>query len=658
MRRIIIVLGFFAIIFSGCKKDRNVETTSIETVSVAIVDANSVKVTSKIMSEGEPTISQKGVCYGMSVNPTLDDNLLVFSVEDANEVQQLGDFDCLISCLAENTTYYVRAFAQNPYGTLYGKSLSFTTPVSPRVVTVGVEDINNQSFIVKGKIANKGSSDIKMYGFCYDKIENPTIEGTHTENVMLESDDFQETISGLDAGVEYYVRAYAVGLGGVAYGEQIKVRTRIVSVVTDFLGAVTSNSAILNGNVLDDGGYDITDRGFCLSKSQNPTVADSKFQCGSGLGEFAYNVTGLEMSTEYYVRAYAVNSSGIVYGEQRSFKTYGFATVTTDDITNITSTSAKCGGNIVSGGGGAILDKGICWSYSPNPTISNSKISLGSGASSFTTTLTGLTVGVTYYVRAYATNITGTSYGSERTFMCKIIYSYVDDICGNSYRTVMIGTQVWMAENMRCNKYDTQSELPNDKLTIIHQSGNYAPYYINASDKTEWTVGSFCHPDNLSESQINKFGYLYNWGAAVALSTKDQVQARTTEFLRKRQGICPNGWHIPTRSEWGALCEYLGGVWKDSERGGYYNKGGNALKTKAGWYYENGTDTYGFSALPSGDSYGSANTLYDVGKNACFWTSSPYDQTSAWMLRLGYWETVSVWYDNKSMGYSVRCIKN
>ena len=92
------------------------------------------------------------------------------------------------------------------------------------------------------------------------------------------------------------------------------------------------------------------------------------------------------------------------------------ATIVTDSVTNITTSSAVCGGNVTSDGGSTVTSRGICWSISPNPTIDNNKTTDGNGVGEFTSDITGLTNGTTYYVRAYATNSKGTAYGEEKSF--------------------------------------------------------------------------------------------------------------------------------------------------------------------------------------------------------------------------------------------------
>ena len=181
---------------------------------------------------------------------------------------------------------------------------------------------------------------------------------------------------------------------------------------------ISYTTATCGGNVTDDGGQTVTARGVCYSTSQNPTISNSKKQSGSGTGSFTCNLTGLSDGTTYYVRAYATNSKGTSYGPQVSFKTtaYGKPAVTTSSVSNRTTTTATCGGNVIADGGQTVTARGICYSTSQNPTISNSKVQSGSGKGAFTCALTNLIEGETYYVRAYATNSRGTSYGSQVSF--------------------------------------------------------------------------------------------------------------------------------------------------------------------------------------------------------------------------------------------------
>ena len=193
--------------------------------------------------------------------------------------------------------------------------------------------------------------------------------------------------------------------------ETIKIAPSVtVSAVTD----ITATSASSGGQVTADGGATVTARGVCWSTTQNPITSNSKTTDGSGTGNFSSALTGLSQGTTYYFKAYAINSVGTGYSDQSTFTTLALAPVlTTSDLTAVTSTSAAGGGNITNDGGASITARGLCWSTSQNPTVSDNKTTDGTGTGSFTSAITGLTAGTTYYVRAYAINSVGTSYGNQ-----------------------------------------------------------------------------------------------------------------------------------------------------------------------------------------------------------------------------------------------------
>lgn len=182
---------------------------------------------------------------------------------------------------------------------------------------------------------------------------------------------------------------------------------------------ITFTSATSGGIATSDGRSAITAKGVCWSISQNPTTTDSKTNDGSSTGQFISNITGLTAGTLYYVRAYAINNVGTAYGDEISFSTNALkpAVLTTNAVSAITISSSISGGNITSDNGDAITARGVCWGLNTGPTIADSHTSDGTGIGSYVSNLTGLLDGTQYFVRAYATNSSGTSYGDEVTFM-------------------------------------------------------------------------------------------------------------------------------------------------------------------------------------------------------------------------------------------------
>lgn len=233
----------------------------------------------------------------------------------------------------------------------------------------------------------------------------------------------------------------------------------------------------------------------------------------------------------------------------------------------------------------------------------------------------------------------------------------VTDACGNTYPVVKIGEQYWMAENLRCNKYANQSEAYNaswltNNTIPTSEDYTYTPYYTDASDKSKWAYDDYA--GNLTDEQIEKLGYLYNWAAAVGVV---DGKKQTTAFSGNRQGICPNGWHIPSGAEWQALKDYI-----EKTDGKGTDTAGKHLKTTSGWNSGgNGLDTYDFAALPAGGADG--GSVYYVGGDTGFWTATPYpyesDSYGAYFRYLDYNNgNLGDYYTNKYYGRSVRCLRN
>ena len=213
-------------------------------------------------------------------------------------------------------------------------------------------------------------------------------------------------------------------------------------------------------------------------------------------------MTGLNLNTQYYVRAYATNSSGIAYGDQVSFITLNTPTITTKTISYIQDSIATCGGIVTSDGGGALINKGICWSVSQNPTINDNITIDTSSQTDFTCVMTGLIPNTAYYVRAFATNGGGTAYGQQKVFVTSAVdgqpcinTATVMDYDSNTYNTVQIGLQCWMKENLRTTHYSNGEEIALGAGAVP----SYPRLY---------------YPGNNS-SNVPTYGYLYNLAAVL-----------------------------------------------------------------------------------------------------------------------------------------------
>ena len=316
-------------------------------------------------------------------------------------------------------------FSRFPYGNQQFNLgvIQVQGPVPPTVQTAAVQAIAGNTAAAGGTVTDVGGSAVVRRGVCWSVLQLPTIDDPHTTDGRGPG-DFTSQMTGLSLNTVYYVRAYATNSIGTAYGEQLEFRTAdgLPTLTTADVTAITAVTATCGGEAMADGGFAITARGVCWSITQQPTILNNHTTDSIGLGPFVSQLTGLEPATTYYVRAYATNVSGTNYGEERVFTTLsGLCTVTTAavDTTAITATTAILGGNVTADGGFACLARGICYGTQPAPTIANAHTTDGSDAGTFTSQLSGLQSGVTYYARAYATNAIGTVYGEEVVFSTK-----------------------------------------------------------------------------------------------------------------------------------------------------------------------------------------------------------------------------------------------
>ncbi|MGM9818236.1 MAG: hypothetical protein ACI30B_04550 [Paludibacteraceae bacterium] len=465
--------------------EATVPTINIEQISNVLDKTASVRVV--LVFDGGVAVSEYGVCLNSNATPTVDDYHVVAKNKDTID----------ISDLKANTTYRMRAYAKNEIGVGYSEQFSFTTLDLPKVRTDDFSDIQLFSVRLHATVVSTGNDTTAAFGFCWAEQTNPTIANNSTK-VAVAKDTFSYLLSNLNDETKYYVRAYAKNKIGVVYGEEKSFTTQSAvkpTVSTTAATNISYTSVTVGGNVTSDGGAGVTERGVCYSTAQNPTTSSNKISSGRGTGSFSVSLTGLSDGITYYARAYAINSKGTSYGEQKTFttKSYTMATVTTNAATNVSYTTAIVGGEVTSDGGTSVTERGVCYSTAQNPTTSNSKISSGSGTGSFSVSLTGLSDGTTYYVRAYAINSKGTSYGAQKSFTtqsCKatVTTSAATDI---SYTTATIEGEVTadgctsVTERGVCYSTSQNPIITNNKVISGNGIGSFT---CNLTDLQDGTI--------------------------------------------------------------------------------------------------------------------------------------------------------------------------
>lgn len=409
-----------ACILISCKKEALKTAPVVSITTVSNITTNSALSGGNVSADGGASVTSRGVCWSTGQNPTTADS----KTSDGSGV---GSFSSSITGLNPGVSYTLRAYAINSVGTAYSSSTSFTTTAltPPTLTTTDASALATTSASSGGNVSSDGGSPVTARGVCWGIISGPTLTGNKTSDGNG-TGNFSSSISGLTPGTIYYVRAYATNSAGTAYGNETTFTTKanLSTITTITVSSITSVTATGGGNISSDGGGAVTARGVCWSTTSSPTVSNSKTTDGSGTGSFTSQITGLSAGTLYYVRSYATNSAGTVYGNEVTFSASAVpATITTTVISNITATTASGGGNITLDGGAAITARGVCWSTTSSPTIANSKTTDATGTGNFTSSITGLNGNTTYYVRAYATNSQGTAYGNEVNFKTNLVLS-------------------------------------------------------------------------------------------------------------------------------------------------------------------------------------------------------------------------------------------
>ena len=660
---------------------------SVITAEVSNITQTTAQGGGNVTNDGGATVTERGVCWSTSHNPTTSGSHL-------SSGTGTGSYTCDITGLTANTKYYIRAYAVNSQGTSYGSELSFMTSLnvsSPTVTTSQVTDITETTATGGGNVTDDGNATVTERGVCWSTSHNPTTSGSHASSGSG-TGSFTVNITGLTSDTKYYVRSYAINSTGTSYGREVSFTTlQVVSsptVTTSQVTNITQTTATGGGNVTSDGNATVTERGVCWSTSHNPSTSGSHASAsGGGTGSFTVNMTGLTANTTYYVRAYATNSQGTSYGSEVSFTTSQVVTaptVTTSQVTNITQTTATGGGNVTSDGNATVTERGICWSTSHNPSTSGSHASAsGGGTGSFTVSMTGLTANTTYYVRAYATNSQGTSYGSEVSFTTATIQAPTGAI--NGLFSVSTSQQVWFSQGNLQYKASTSTwKFADHQWDVIGESQNngnqnttrdqfgwgtsgynhgancYQPWSTSTVEQDYWAYGNYSY--NLYD-QSGKADWGYNaisnggnqencgWRTLTMDEWVYVFNTRTTTSGIRYAKACVNGVNgvILVPDDWNSSIFILHSTNTENA-----NCATNTINETTWNMY---LAPYGCVFLPAaGRRYGIS--VGYVGSNGYYWSATSCDSTFACYVYFNDANMVPQGYGRRYIGLSVRLVRS
>ncbi|MDE7455087.1 MAG: carboxypeptidase regulatory-like domain-containing protein [Prevotella sp.] len=377
--------------------------------------------------------------------------------------------------------------------------------IAPKLNTLPVTNVTSSSATLNGEITHKGAPEYTERGFVYSQNPKPTLENTIAKLTcpVTSVDKFSYDIDGLTHNKTYYVRAYATNKDGTAYSSnEIKFTTddyMLPKLNTLSVTNITSSSATLNGEITHKGIPEYTERGFVYSLSSKPTLENTitKLTCPvTSASKYSYDIDGLVPNKTYYVRAYAVNKSGIAYSSNEIKFTTDFALpqVTTLDVVDpdISAGKATFRGNVTFAGDPPYTERGFVFGTLPKPTINdNKKVANGSGQTgAYSIFATNLPT-TTYYVRAYATSPDGTAYGEQKTISTEWIEIpsrgiavQKKDLGEGNYSTAKS-----MCENSTVGGY-TDWRLPTiDELMVLYNNREMIGGFIQSlyHDGTYWS---------------------------------------------------------------------------------------------------------------------------------------------------------------------------
>jgi hypothetical protein len=393
-----------------------------------------------VTAAGSAAVTARGVVWSTSANPTTADAKTV-------DGSGTGSFVSKLTGLGRATTYHIRAYATSTAGTGYSKDVSFTTKaVVPAVKTTAIGAVEATTATSGGTVSDNGGAAVTARGVVWATHAAPTLADSKTTDGSGNG-TYSSALTGLTRTTLYHVRAYATNSSGTGYGGELTFTTKaaLPTVTLTVPSAITATTATAGGNVTAAGGAAVTARGVVWSTSANPTTAATKTVDGSGTGSFVSKLTGLVRATTYHIRAYATSTAGTGYSKDVSFTTKTVVpTVKTTAIGAVEATTATSGGTVSDNGGAAVTARGVIWATHAAPTLADSKTTDGSGNGTYSSALTGLTRTTLYHVRAYATNSSGTGYGSELTFTTKALLPMLitEPVTGITTTSAVSGGQV------------------------------------------------------------------------------------------------------------------------------------------------------------------------------------------------------------------------
>lgn len=369
-------------------------------------------------------VSSIGVCYGLENSPTIEDDTYVEIVDGSKSVT--------LTNLSADEYYYCRPFVKDSDNVAYGECIILNTKTDVIVETLEPSELGSDFIVLNGHIEDSGGHKIVENGFCWTAkpwIDNPSISGEYIISDSL-GDTFSAVLTGLIPNTSYRIRAYSkTETGDVMYASStISVQTLKEQLLPDLaqvvVSDITATTVTLESNVTFDGNCDIINCGFCWSENENTDINNNIIVCENP-SLMRMTIDGLEEGRMYYVRAWAENVKGIAYSDEISFSTLLLTLPEMSEVSviEVGRNKAAVSSSVLFNGNAEIIECGFCWSEFSEPTIETNKKCTSTNISEevwrFSDVLTDLPEATNIYVRSYAINAKGISYGNTTSFVTR-----------------------------------------------------------------------------------------------------------------------------------------------------------------------------------------------------------------------------------------------
>lgn len=410
----------------GCSEDQEPQTypPTLVTNSAAELTRFTAILSGSVV-ERENSVAKVQVFFLFAKGSTLADAEEFTATPDQSTE---GRYVCTIEGLSPGNEYCYSICARSGGSISKGEVIQFETLSSTAPVPAATlaTNVNENGALLSSEITDNGGQNVTQRGFAYKVYQEGMPEPTtydKTRTVSLEAESFSAQLSGLQAQTTYIARAYAINRAGTGYGESVIFTTEELKIpqLTCQTNDITAFAVTASATVGTNGGYKITEYGFCWStENQVPTTENLKTVTGNDdAHSFREVIENLDPETTYYLRAYAMNEKGTGYSNILTFQTEKkqVATLTKPVASNIEVTSASLSSSITVPSGVEVTEKGICYSiFSTKPATDGLHAVDNTQGNNISVALKDLNEGATYYATAYAVTRDGTFYSEAAQF--------------------------------------------------------------------------------------------------------------------------------------------------------------------------------------------------------------------------------------------------